>query len=163
VSALRTDVALRVDGRFSFRGAFGVYSLRHGRAEYVLGHDTQLIGTEPAREGPAALVGTLRDFTRELSDTNQLTVELTEDVPEPAALVGSYVYVENDGERNAVYRIHGATATAGSPRALVLDIGDVTTVRGYVDPYDFDQGYRYDVASGAAVRIPLTREWTARA
>src|SRR5690606_24307267 len=100
-----------------------------GKPSYVLGHGSDLIGSKPALAGPAALVGTLTDFTRELSAKNQLTVELSEEGPKPSTLVGSYVYVENDGERNAVYRIVGAERAGGSTAKLVLDIGDVTTVR----------------------------------
>jgi hypothetical protein len=72
-------------------------------------------------------------------------------------LGGGYVYVENDGVRNAVYRIEGVRLTGGT--TAVLDIGDVTTIRGYVDPDDFGKGFRYDVAAGARVSIPLTRQW----
>ncbi|SDT12909.1 ubiquinol-cytochrome c reductase iron-sulfur subunit N-terminal domain-containing protein [Actinopolymorpha singaporensis] len=77
----------------------------------------------------------------------------------PDSVVGRYVYVDNDGVRNAVYRIVGATRP--DARTLVLDVGDLTTIRGYVDPEDFEKGYTHDVAEGAAARIPLTREWSA--
>lgn len=61
--------------------------------------------------------------------------------------------------RNAVYPIRSVKITDGT--RAVLDIGDLTTISGYVDPEDFDQGFRYDVAEGAAVSIPLTRSWQA--
>ncbi|GAA2756730.1 heparinase II/III domain-containing protein [Actinopolymorpha rutila] len=158
VSSLRTDVVLRVDGRFVFRGSFGVYSLSAGRPVYAFGHDASMVAAVNQVRGPAALTGTVTDFTRGLSTDNSLTLRLAGAAPAPESVVGSYVYVDNDGVRNAVYRIVGATRK--DARTLVLDIGDVTTIRGYVDPEDFDKGYTYDVAEGAAVRIPLTREWT---
>src|SRR5690606_31079185 len=100
---------------------------------------------------------TLEDFTRELSAENWLTVALADDLPaKPESLAGTYVYVANDGERNAVYEIVRASVDG---TRLVLDIGDTTLIRGYVDPEDVAQGFRYDVAPGAEVRIPLTREW----
>ena len=156
VSSSRTDVLLRVDEAFMFRGSFGVYSLRGGKPDYAFGHDASMVGPLPAMQGPAAAVGTLSDFTRDLSDHNQLTVTLEGEKPNPESLVGCSAYVANDGERNAVYAIRAATAVDDT--TLVLDIGDVTPIRGYVDPDDFDRGFRYDVATGAAVRIPLTRE-----
>ncbi|MBM0229292.1 hypothetical protein, partial [Micromonospora sp. ATA51] len=69
-----------------------------------------------------------------------------------------YIYVDNDGERNASYQI--VAAHLDDDTRLVLDIGDATTVRRYRDPADFTKGYVYDVAAGQQVRIPLTREWT---
>jgi oligo-alginate lyase len=102
----------------------------------------------------------LVDFTRDLRVDNRLTVAPEVHVPDPTKLVGAYVYVTNDGARNAVYPIRDARRDAAGQ--LVLEIGDVTTIRGYVDKEDFTKGYRYDVAVGAAVRIPLTRQWSAR-
>lgn len=160
VSSLRTDVVLRIDDRFTFRGAFGVYSLRDGRPVYAVGHDAAMVGAAASLRGPAALHGTVTDFSRELTDANSVTIRVDGDVPAPESVVGSYVYVAGDGERNAVYRIAGAQRTGAD--TLVLDIGDTTTIRGYVDPQDFTKGYRYDLAVGAAARIPHTREWTGR-
>lgn len=157
VGSLRTDVLLRVDDRFLFRGTFGVYRLRDGEPEYACGHGTSMLGPLPRLQGPDAIVGTLEDFTRELSAENWLTVALADDLPaKPESLAGTYVYVANDGERNAVYEIVRASVDG---TRLVLDIGDTTLIRGYVDPEDVAQGFRYDVAPGAEVRIPLTREW----
>ncbi|WP_216853791.1 heparinase II/III domain-containing protein [Phytoactinopolyspora halotolerans] len=164
ISCARPDVKLRVDGRFTFRGAFGVCSWRDGAVEYGFTHGAdELAGIPALSDRPAALTGTLEDFTTELSHTNLLTVEL-DNLSDlrggyPGVLAGADVYVENDGERNAVYRIRGVRPRKGN--RVVLDIGDVTLIRGYVDPEDFEQGFRYDVERGARVSIPLTREWSA--
>lgn len=157
VSSLKTDVLLRVDDTFMFRGSVGVYSTRDGRVQYAFGHDASMVGPLPRMQGAPAVVGTVTDFTRELSSSNSLTLRLTEEGPAPDALVDSYVYVENDGVRNAVYRVVGARYDG--PDTLVLDIGPTTTIRGYVDPNDFDKGYTYDVEVGQTARIPLTRQW----
>lgn len=163
VSCARPDVKLRVDGRFTFRGAFGVCSWRGDTVEYAFSHGSdELAGIPALSDSPAALVGTLEGFTTELSHDNHLTVTL-DNLPDlrggySAALTGADIYVENDGERNAVYRIESVRRV--SERRVVVGIGDVTLVRGYVDPADFDLGYHYDVARGAPVRIPLTREWS---
>jgi hypothetical protein len=158
VSSLRPDVPLRIDDRFTVKGSFVVYSLRDGEPEYALTHGTSVLepvpGLRPAR---AEVTGTLLEFTTELAVENELVVAVDGPMPKPAELVGGYVYVANDGERNAAYRIVSAKAEGRS--RLVLDIGDQTTVRSYVDANDFSKGFRYDVAKGARVRIPLTREW----
>ena len=125
--------------------------------QYAFGHDASMVGPLPRMQGAPAVVGTVTDFTRELSSSNSLTLRLTEEGPAPDALVDSYVYVENDGVRNAVYRVVGARYDG--PDTLVLDIGPTTTIRGYVDPNDFDKGYTYDVEVGQTARIPLTRQW----
>ncbi|WP_020576432.1 heparinase II/III domain-containing protein [Actinopolymorpha alba] len=158
VSSLRTDVLLSIDDdAFTFRGAFGVYSLRDGKPAYAFGHDATKVGPLPRMQGPTAVNGTVTDFPRDLSASNTVTLRLAKKGPAPSTLVGSYVYVDNDGERNAAYRIIGAELV--NDTTLILDIGAATTIRGYIDKKDFNQGYRYDLAVGAAARIPLTREW----
>ncbi|MGS2619556.1 heparinase II/III domain-containing protein [Micromonospora sp. LZ34] len=164
VSCARPDALLRVDDGFLFRGSFGVYSLRDGEPVYACHHEGTLLGPLPhLSAGHGAVTGRVADFTRELSTDNQLvlTLDRTPSAGEqPDRLVGGYVYVDNDGERNAVYRIDGARLDGDS--RLVLDIGDTTTVRRYRAPRDFTEGFVYDVAVGARARIPLTREWVAR-
>jgi hypothetical protein len=162
VNALRTDVLLDIDldnGKsLTFRGSFGVCSMRGGEPEYACGHGASFLGPLPHMQGPAAVVGTLRDFTRDLSTSNQLTVTLDEPLPANTSLPGSYIYVENDGVRNAVYLIHDARST--NDTTVVLDIGDITLIRGYINPNDFAKGYQYDVAVGAKLTIPITRQWS---
>jgi hypothetical protein len=160
VSSLRRDVLLRVDNKFVCRGSFSVYSLRDGHPVYAFQHDGTLLRPLPEMETwEGAVTGTLADFTRELSSSNQLVLRLDRPLQAAEQLVGRYIYIENDGVRNAVYRLAGARLQG--ERELVLDIGDATTVRRYVDPDNFSNGYVYDVAVGAQSRIPLTREWRA--
>lgn len=159
ISCLRPDVTLRVDGRVSFRGAFGMVSLRDGELEYAYAHDATLLAPAPAGfRPPATVAGQLVDFTRELSAENHLVVRTRGPVPAPEQLVGQYVYVTNDNERNAAYRITGASRDASGQ--LFLDIGTASTVRRYVDDNDFGKGFQYDVAVGAHLRIPLSKEWS---
>lgn len=158
VSCARTDVEVRVDDAFAFCGSVGVCSWRDGEADYGFSHGAGELAGLPGMTGvPAVLTGTLTGFTTELSASNELTVRLRNRGRDQVDLVGASVYVENDGVRNATYRIQGVRRNGRD--TLVLDIGDATPIRGYVDPDDFDQGFRYDVAAGATVRIPVTREW----
>lgn len=159
ISCLRPDVTLRVDGRISFRGGFGVVSLRADELEYAYVHDATLLAPAPAGfRPPATVTGQLVDFTRELSAENRLVVRTRGPVPALEQLVGQYVDVANDNERNAAYRVTGASRDASGQ--LVLDIGTASTIRRYVDDDDFGKGFQYDVAVGAQLRIPLSREWS---
>jgi oligo-alginate lyase len=76
----------------------------------------------------------------------------------PSFVINPRATDEGSGGRNAVYRIHRARQIDDT--TVALDIGDITTVRGYVDPEDFTKGFRYDVAPGSEVVVPLTRQWT---
>ncbi|MEQ7124174.1 heparinase II/III family protein [Actinopolymorpha sp. B11F2] len=75
----------------------------------------------------------------------------------PSFVINPRATGEGSSARNAVYRIHSARFIDDT--TVVLEIGDITTVRGYVDPDDFSKGYQYDVAAGSKVDIPLTRQW----
>ncbi|MFW6600203.1 heparinase II/III domain-containing protein [Propionibacteriaceae bacterium Y2011] len=142
-----------VDG-LRFRGRLGVLTTRPGTEDTVRLMD----GTEfgPVFGELAGLTGSVASFTRELSDENSITVTLDgEQTPQVTAddLVGRYVFVDDDGVRNAVYRIEAVSSWSATQ--AVLSIGNVTPVRAYVDPKDFDKGFTYDLADGRAVRIPL--------
>lgn len=145
VSSIREDVRYNVDGVFEFQGGFGVYAVKHGR---------QVIGFE---SGTTVLTGTVADFTKDLSMENEIIVHLDGAEWEPADLIGNYIYIENDGERNASYRIQGAAPLEDG--TVRLSIGDVTLIRSYADAADFSRGFIYDVAEGRAFRIPLAEEF----
>lgn len=160
VSATSDQKGYVIDGSLQFRGRFGVYTVRDGQRESSFLHDCRRFGPA-ASDGPRAysrLEGTVVDFTRELTMTNSITVEVAggKHGPrfDPTTLIGSYVHVETDGERNGSYLITGATKE--STNRFVLEIGDQTLIRGLLDPDDADAGYTYDLAPGAPFTLPLT-------
>ena len=67
-------------------------------------------------------------------------------------LPGRYVYIENDGERNAIYQITDAKPIDGGVR---LYTGTVSLIRALKDRLDVDGGYIYNVAVGQKVKIPM--------
>ncbi|WP_158299506.1 FIMAH domain-containing protein [Paenibacillus antri] len=144
VSSVHPNVEYVVDGKFAFAGGFGVFSEQNGRRAIEYTH------------GGVAATGTVVDFTRELNVENEIVVRLDEAGVDAGQLKGQYVYIANDGVRNASYRIEAA-APLGDDR-YALDIGDVTPIRRWADPNDFSKGYIYDFAVGARFRIPLTDE-----
>lgn len=148
------EATYTIDGNIQFRGFFGVYSERDGKTEQLYLNDGTMIGKagEEPVASPGALTGTVVDFTRELSATNEIVADLALSGTDPQQLVGRTVYIANDGERNAAYPIRAVDRLGGD--RYRLDIGDLTLVRKYVDANDFSKGYIYDIAPGAALRIP---------
>ncbi len=145
-----------VDGDVTipFQGFFGVYSKDSEDSEtsrYYLNDGTRI--ADATNEGVAAVTGTVTDFTKELAVENTITIQANEAV-DPADLAGKYIYIENDGTYNAAYRI--ISASEGGNGSIILDIGDVTPIRGYVDSNDFNQGFVYDITEGKAFQIPLS-------
>lgn len=160
VSAVDERAAYLIDGDLVFQGRFGVYSVRDGEAEYRYLHGgarfAHLRASGPVRL--AQVTGTVVDFTRDLSLTNEIVVDLTGWQPEVevdmSSLVGSYLHVTTDNVRNGTYEIRGLRAV--SPRRYVIAIGNQTLIRGLIDPNDSNGGYTYDIAVGAACAIPVT-------
>lgn len=151
-----SDTTYTIDGSIEFRGFFGVYIEKDGRPEQVYLNDGATIGkiggAPVTSEG--ALLGTVVDFTRELSATNDIVADLALGGTDPQQLVGRTIYIANDNERNAVYPVRAIEVLGGSRYRIA--IGDLTLVRIYVDSNNFSKGYVFDIAPGAAIRIPLS-------
>jgi uncharacterized protein YjdB len=154
ISALHSDITYIVDGKFQFQGFFGVYSEKDGHQVGGYLNDGMEIGAVSAVR--PAITGTVADFTKELSNDNQMTVQLNENAGNLDQLAGSYLYIDNDGTQNGSYRIEGAARRSGNLAAL--DLGDVTLIRSWSDANDFSKGFVYNIAEGAAFRIPLAEE-----
>ncbi|MFD0960967.1 FIMAH domain-containing protein [Paenibacillus chungangensis] len=145
LSALQEDVPYMVDDTFQFRGGFGVYTLEDGRQTIGFIH------------GGQTFRGSVLDFTQELSTDNEVIADFGSADVDPAQIAGTYIYIENDGVRNASYYIKEATRLEDG--TFRLDVGDVTLIRSWANPLDFEQGYIYDAAPGAGFRIPLAEEF----
>lgn len=157
ISALNRDILYKIDDKFQFQGSFGVYSEKNG--EQIVGYvnDGSRIGDVTLPQ--AAVSGTVLDFTKGLSMDNEMTVVLGHVYGSLNDLVGRYIYIENDGLDNAVYKIK-EVRTNGAQQ-VVLSTGDVTYVREWKDKFDFDKGFNYDFAEGASFTIPLSIEYVA--
>lgn len=157
ISSTRPDATLTIDGTYTFTGRLGAVFVTNGIPSYAMCYGGT-IGPLPHTLTAGVITGTLQSFTQGLADTSRLTVTLDQPLSQLAGIEGSYVYVTNDDERNAVYRI----VNAGIPTSttLVLEFPN-SLIRGHVDPKNPPSGYIYDVAVGAQVRVPLTAEWVA--
>ncbi|MBE6912340.1 MAG: hypothetical protein E7473_07430 [Ruminococcaceae bacterium] len=141
-----------VDGKFDFRGAIGVYSIgTTGENIYAYVNDGDVIGETT---GTAALEGTVTDFSAELTSDNYITVALDKEYDfDLDELTKKYIYVDNThSNQNGAYRIVGAEMDGEN---LVLDIGDVSLVKNYIDNANPDKGYVFNVQNGQSFRIPL--------
>lgn len=159
VSSINTDTTYRIDDKFLFKGAFGVYSEYEGQQLFGYVNDGTTLGDENSsmvEDSTASITGTVKDFTRAMQVQNSLTVEADVNGMDPQELIGRSIYVNNDGVRNAVYEIKGVYELQNG--RIQLDIGDITLIRGYADVNDFSKGYLYDVAVDDTFSIPLSAE-----
>lgn len=152
-----------VDDRVNVTGTFAIIRFDHEQnAVSMDGYGIQDIrdGSHPllaGRHRRATLTGVVTERSDALEASATMEIQL--DAPAgPVAeqdLVGRYVYVDDDGEPNAVFRIAAARS-----RGLHLELDvDTTFVREYIDAADPDAGYVYDVEPGRRVRIPAPVHW----
>ena len=139
------------DTSFDFRGFVGVYSVNEA-GEYIYSYvnDGDVIGET---SGVGSYTGKIMDFTRELTDENSITVRFDDDEVNLDALSGKYIYINNSGAQNGAYRIISAES-AGSN--VVLDLGDVSLISGFINKSNLDLGYNYNVVKGQTFSIPLS-------
>jgi hypothetical protein len=161
VNAIQPDIRYTsVDGLLEFKCMFGMVSVRNGVPNYAYIHDGTWLsfdGKPLIQQERGALTGSILDFTRDLRMENEITAHFEEAVISPDHLNGKTIYIDNDRIRNAAYVIRSAKKTGDN--RFVLDIGDTTLIREYVDPNDLGQGYLYDVCQGQPFRITMTYEW----
>jgi hypothetical protein len=104
--------------RYVERGGEPVAATLHdGTSLYSNAVEERLI----ARDSRARFTGRVVDFTRELSATNEIVVEV-ETVVDIDATVGSFIYVAVGGDANGVYRVEGVTRQGDS--RVVFDVGN---------------------------------------
>jgi hypothetical protein len=156
VNSLDSEAEYTVDRKFKFKGFFGVYSEVGGKQVSGYVCDGTQIGKVKSDAG--RFEGKVVDFTKGLSMDNEIIVESDGKYLDIDQLAGRYVYIKNDGVRNASYRIESVT-DLGDGR-IKLDIGDVTLVRSYADQDDFTKGFVYDISKGSKFVVPLSLECT---
>jgi hypothetical protein len=161
-STTSTGATHEIEGAFEFSGTFAVYAEMEGKPRYAYLHEGTYLSTDMKdtlieRDRPY-YEGEVVDFTRELSSDNELIVEFTNDPTEGAEeLVGNWIFVETENERNGAYEICGISTERGE--YTTLDLGDKTTVRELTDPQNPDVGYKYIIEAGDRFRIPMSDVW----
>jgi len=134
------QVTWRIDDKFDFTGAFGVYSLRNGEVEYAYINDgTQIASyTMPT----ASYTGKITDFTKGLAFANNLIVTFDQAV-DFSDLDGRFINVNNSSNYNACYQIKGVTRI--SDKSAKLHLGDTTLTRGSASSFDVAVGMTFTI------------------
>ncbi|MBQ7120221.1 MAG: S-layer homology domain-containing protein [Oscillospiraceae bacterium] len=139
------------DVSFDFSGFVGVYSINKDKIlVYSYVNDGSVIGENT--DLCEAYTGSVSDFTKELAFENSIVLSSKDNI-DASILSGKFVYVENDGVNNAVYKIEDAELVEGGVK---LDIGAVTTIRSFKDANDTSKGYVYNIAKGQRASIPIS-------
>lgn len=107
-----------------------------------------------------ALKGRVVKMNRGLEGGGWMTVDA--DLPTDGSLVGEYIIVGNDNDRDACYQI---TEVQKAPDGTRVVCGPISFVRGYkgetieirsqIVPKDYTQGFLYDFEEGAEFRIAM--------
>jgi len=151
VYALDNTVEYIVANTFRFRGFVGVVTYEQEKRTYTYLHDGDLL-TDAICETAGAYTGTVAGFTKEFSRENTIIVTLEQTDAALSDITGRCIYIANDGEQNGVYEIKAAKALEDG--TVVLDIGDTTLIRSFVDAEKPEKGYVYNIAVGQTFRIP---------
>ncbi|MBQ2743540.1 MAG: S-layer homology domain-containing protein, partial [Oscillospiraceae bacterium] len=145
------------DTQISFRGFAGVLTLENGNVAYRYLNDgdiLELSGTPIEDTVPGAYTGTVESFTTDYVFDNFITyTPAAGEVVDTDLIKGKYVYIENDGVKNSIYEILDAEPDGDN---IKLSLGNTTLIRSFVDAYDPDAGYVYNIAKGQSLRIPLS-------
>ncbi|MBQ2743972.1 MAG: heparinase II/III family protein, partial [Oscillospiraceae bacterium] len=146
-----------IDDNICFRGFGGVLSLdADGNIIYSYLNDGEVLKFKDSdvEDSVAAYTGIVKSFTEELTTENY--IRFSPDAGQNidiGALANKFVYIDNDGVENGVYKIIDAYEDNGE---IVLDIGDVSAIRNYVDAKNISLGYTYNIEKGQELRIPIT-------
>ena len=149
--SLDPDRKRRVEDRIAFCGSFGLYSEADGQRRSAFLINGTHIGPEqaPLQMARRAWTGSVTRFER-----GRIYTEAA--LPTDGSLIGRWIMVFNDNERDGCYRIREMRREGGQ---TVLEVGEVDFVRGMVDERDYTRGTLYEIAEGDRFVIPLWAYW----
>ncbi len=149
--SLDPDRMRRIEDRIAFCGSFGFYSEVDGRFRDAFLINGTRIGPDqsPLRMARRAWIGSVARFER-----GRIYTETP--LPTDGSLIGQWVMVDNDNERDACYRIREVHRKGDQ---TILEVGDVDFVRGMVDERDYSRGTLHEIARGDRFVIPLCAHW----
>ena len=149
--ATNNEITYRVADLFNVRGYVGVYSLgSDGKEAYRYITGGNIIVDELKKT--AVYAGKILNFSTDMTlYENFIDVDLDASVADE--LAGKFIYIKNDGQRNAIYKIEKATPIDGGVR---LDIGYISLVRALQDKLDLEAGYIYNIEKSQTFQIPMS-------
>ncbi len=128
------------DVSIEFSGFVRVYSFEKGKEVYEYTHGNEVIS------------GEILDFTRELSEKNEIIIKAK---VTPEKLCGRIISIDNGEKRGSAYKILDAKKKG---KNIALDIGRVTLIREYKNSMKPEKGYIYNIKEGQHFEIALTEE-----
>lgn len=160
IQAMDRNKLYVVDDRIAFQGYFGTYIEQSGKEAQAYLNDGVTLGYTDnplIAKVTDRVEGTIVDFTRILTDDNQITIQTTAQSTSEHMLeqwIGRYIHVANQSGRNAVYEIKSVDSIGTGQ--YILHLGNSTLIHRYVDDHDFSKGFVYDIAPGDVFYIPLS-------
>ncbi|MBQ9984936.1 MAG: S-layer homology domain-containing protein [Oscillospiraceae bacterium] len=144
------------DYEFTFRGFVGVWTVDAEKNKlYSYINDGDTIGD--ITEATPSVNGYITGYNTEISFDNYIDVEFDSPIEDAELICDRIINVYHDGPGNSTFFIEGVEL-ADDGMSARLDLGGVTVVGGYVDKFDFSQGYDYDVAENDRFKIPMSSE-----
>lgn len=145
-----TEVYQAEDG-LAFAGGIGRVRVRDGEViEANLCRGTHLaLGDFSIDLQAPGHTGVIARMDKDMEGKGYVWVDAA--LPIDGTLVGRQMIIENDRARNACYTIESVEAEDGLSKVC---LGDVSFIRGFVDPNNYDGGYVYNFDEGAAFIIP---------
>jgi hypothetical protein len=134
-----------------FSGILGFCRIRNG--EMVQGY--LIGGTRLEYRGKSIdmkeprITGKIIDFDREYSNHNRIYIDVKVD----RSVIGEWIRIFNDGKTDACYEIKDI---GFDEKGMWLDIGDITFIRGFKDPIDYNKGFVYNFAVDDNFEIVLS-------
>ncbi len=131
-------------------GRLGFVRRRAGRVERagLIGGSRLEVNSDLLEADSAGWSGTVTRLSGPEEPTSRLWVDAA--LPEGDRLAGEWITIANDGERNACYQIESIRREgAGS----IIELGDVSLVRGHLDRRDYTRGLRMNLEPGATFAI----------
>ena len=162
VYAQNNQVTYDVGGVFKFKGFVGVWTVNsNGANVYSYVNDGEMIGNDDKKVENLTpeITGTIVDFQKELSFDNWVEVELNREISQVEAedLSDRLMNIENPEKLgNSSFIVKKATMK--SPTRVLLDLGEITLIDGFLNPEDESQGYSYDAAVDRKITIPMSYE-----
>ncbi len=154
--SLDPDRMRRVEDRIAFRGSFGFYSEVDGQLRNAFLVNGTRIGPEGGGQDFEPLRTIRRAWTGSVARFDRGRIYTEAPLPTDGSLIGRWVMVDNDNERDACYRIREVHRKGGQ---TILEVGDVDFVRGMVDERDYSRGNLYEIAEDDRFVIPLCAYW----
>ncbi len=157
ISSTLPDAHVELKDGIRFSGIFGFCRIKNGKMTkgYLIGGTYIEYGDRSITMEEPKITGKILNFDQDYSDHNRLYVGAKLE----RSVIGEWIRIFNDGERDACYKIKDITL---NEEGTSVDVGDVTFIRGFKDPKNYNDGLVYNFQIGDSFEIVLSKyyDWT---